>query len=173
MPKDNLPAFYWDTSVFLMVLEGHGNYPKDALSAANQIISLVEESKARIFSSELLHAEVLYGKNGTRQMETFFRWLGWKTVTLLPINKRTLQDAADVRWQAKQSAVKGWLGDAIHIACARFVEADILAVHALDTGFKTVCGQVLSTVPCCDPKLALGQMKLVPTPVVDDAEADP
>ncbi|MBI2302733.1 MAG: PIN domain-containing protein [Armatimonadetes bacterium] len=160
MPRRRPPAFYWDTSVFILALEGQGNYPAEALVAAAQIVDLAEIRKVTIVTSQIVVTEVLPSRAGEDGVRRLRRWLQWQSLMVLAVDTPVVERAAQLRDKALRLQQKRWLGDLLHVATALTVASDLEAVHSMDADVCQLLKLAGCALPCHAPRPVSPQLLL-------------
>ena len=159
----NLPEYYWDTSIFLMVLNGETDHGftvdgetisgQEVLDGAKDILKQVEAEEAVIISSQVMVVEVLPSKVTPQAYEKFEAWLQWRNLVVRAVDHPIAKKAAMIRDKCLcyplpgGDKVKIRTVDPIHIATALIYGIEV--IHAVDTDFmKALKYSGESIVPC-------------------------
>ena len=136
-------SYYWDTSVFLMVIKGETVHGQEVLDAATEIMRQVERGDATMITSEINIAEGIpksaSGATDTDSLNRFRLWLEHEHVVRRDVDPAISREAADLQLRCRRERVHCPKPcDAIHIATAMAYHDKLVAFHAVDDHFAKV-----------------------------------
>lgn len=126
LPKEgkiDLNRVYWDTMIFIYLLEGH----PDLSPLVKSLHAAMQDRKSRLFTSAFTVGEVLAGLEKLRAMDLLAvaqEFFSSNKVEILPFDLATAKMYGSVRAQTNVSAQ-----DAIHIATAAHAGVDLFITN--------------------------------------------
>jgi predicted nucleic acid-binding protein len=135
--KKKLPSYYWDSSIFLMILKEETCHGEGVLEAAVEILRSVEKQEAAIVTSSIVLIEVLPSKSPPDVYERFEAWMQWPNMLALAADLRICQRAAQIRDSGVRAVPKISLStpDVIHMATALSRKDHIIEIQSVDSDF--------------------------------------
>lgn len=134
----SLPRYYWDTSIFIMLLQGEICHGQDTLDAARDIFQRCERDEVIIIASEIVVAEILPSKNPPEVFEKWEACLQWESMHLRAVDHPIVVRAARLRSDCikKRPKVVIELADAIHVATYQVYSSQVDELHSVDPDFE-------------------------------------
>lgn len=154
--KKKLPKFYWDTSIFLMVLTERTCHGPGVLDAAREILRKTELGEAVIITSEITVAEILPSYEvPPDQFDRYEAWLQWHHLEVRAVDHPVSRLAAQIRSRLirMEPPHRPKLPDVLHVATAFLYEDQISAVHSVDDKFPKVLEWLDDGLLACKPQL--------------------
>ncbi|MGO8673090.1 MAG: type II toxin-antitoxin system VapC family toxin [Capsulimonadaceae bacterium] len=145
--------YYWDTSVFLMLLKGETLHGQDTLDAAKDIFRKVEQGDAIIITSEMTVVEILESKTDQAAFDRWEAALQWENLHVRAVDHPVAVRAQKLRSECDRQKSKPVTHseDAIHVATYLIYRSEIDELHSLDPDFAKAlkyCGEtVVPTKP--------------------------
>lgn len=133
---------YWDSSAFLALLKGENNHGPDILNILKSQAGAFDRGEITLAMSTIGILEVLSANIPDSVRENFEKIIRRNNFTLVSANETVMRNAALIRHHVYGKAKNGGgesyilsVPDAIHVASAMLVEADVLVT--LDTRNKS------------------------------------
>lgn len=133
-----LRKYFWDTSIFLMVLMGEKAHGEATLEAARRILRDVETGAGVVVASEIVVAEILQVKVSPEAYEKWEAFLQLPRLQLRAVDHPVAIRAARLRANCLQQhpPVRIKMADALHVATYLLYGAEIDELHSVDEDFK-------------------------------------
>ena len=141
------PNYYWDACIFLAWLQDERpprRQPGDMEGLA-EIVDQIERGEARVVTSALTLTEVLNANFTEEQKGRFEGALQRPSCVVINADQRVTKLAAEIRENFRGEGRRIQTPDAIHLASALIVAADVL--HTFDDQMLVLDGRVLNATP--------------------------
>jgi predicted nucleic acid-binding protein len=155
-----LPSYYWDTSVFLTILQDNSRYGQKPLDAANEILRQTERKEAIIITSDVTTVEVLpleYDPESIKAYDKFMTIRQWDNMVFRSADHPVCSRAAVLRAKCLNHNPKISLkvADSIHLATALIygLTEPELVIHCFDGDFETANKALQIPHKICCPEI--------------------
>lgn len=150
----NVPRYYWDSCIFLSIIEGH----QERLPAILELMEKAEKQEVEIWTSMFTIAEVAFAKaekdgkalDSTTQEKINAFWTVGSPITLVEPHRGIMSATAELVRGAMLQSLRLAPDDALHIATAK--EHGLQSLHTYDSyNNKHAELSQLSGVTICPP----------------------
>ena len=132
-------SYYWDTCVFLMVLQGEDYHGEGVLDGAVHVLRRVEIGQVTLISSQITVVEIMRHRLTPDQFERWEAWQQLPNLVLRGVDYGIAVRARELRDQGrrlKPCALNIGLPDALHAATALAYKPT--AIHSLDNRLNNI-----------------------------------
>lgn len=144
------PKYFWDTNIFIAVLQGDGSCKAHVLDSAKCILEDMEQGQAVIIASSMILAEVLSSTRlSVEDGKRFHRWANSSHLSIQDVNVAVALKVASIREAilthagpdepcrqcGRRPDSRSW-PDLIHVATAMLYEEELSQVHSFDSDFQ-------------------------------------
>lgn len=176
----HLTRYFWDSSIFLMLLKGEICHGEEALEAAKDILRKVEQCDAIIVASEIVVAEVLAFHYDAEIYDKWEACLQWENLQLRAVDHPIAIRASKLRSEClkQQPKVRIKMADAIHVATFLVYSDNVDQLHSVDPDFAKALEYSGETRKACVPYRLQTELTFHADEIIaeedesDDLEAD-